>query len=367
MSGFHPISVLRTALRNTQALPKDLRLPDSLKMFGAWSPISWRAAFRRMLGLPTIIAQTNSRLLQQPIDILYAVLRFLPPESAVALSLTCKVCYHAFFQVARHDLQKAEDLLLLLEKDLSYRFFYCDACGRLHRFSSSWSPDRRSWCTEDLGRTTVSCQLRCRPHIDRFCDLCIAFHQVRFVMNWHHFGHGRGLPLSRLELIIHSIFSGWTMQSTARVIEDELFVSISHKHTLHGAPWTNRRELELSSKHQICHHRSTDKRRLHPYKRNRRLQRIPELSPWEEDGTVYGYVKECRSSPGSCSGCHTRRTPRVGPPTGIGEAKMGCKFPGPSMNLLDAMLSDGSAGLLSSTLNHFIGQVLLRSTSGGHP
>lgn len=63
------------------------------------------------------------------------------PTALVALALTCKPLYN-IITVERANLQGAhrENLLLLLEKDLGDKVFYCPYCSRLHSFLSSESP-----------------------------------------------------------------------------------------------------------------------------------------------------------------------------------------------------------------------------------
>lgn len=82
-------------------------------------------------------------LLNLPTEILLLIAcqLSLSPESLVALSLTCKTLSSILDRDAVKLCEKSRcQLLLLLEKDLGNRFFYCSVCCQLHRFSQQWSP-----------------------------------------------------------------------------------------------------------------------------------------------------------------------------------------------------------------------------------
>lgn len=106
------------------------------------------------------------------------------PESAVALSLTCRAAFGTLFLIAKHKLDESSltELLRLLEKELSRRFFSCRFCNRLQRFSRSWSPS----CPE----------LQCGLEINSFGRLRVNLNHVYLVMISHYFGRGHGLSLS---------------------------------------------------------------------------------------------------------------------------------------------------------------------------
>ena len=81
-------------------------------------------------------------LLKLPLEILLSIATQLSssPESVVALSLTCKSLFAALeCDVAKLRVKCRGELLALLEKDISDRFFYCPTCCYLHRFSPRWS------------------------------------------------------------------------------------------------------------------------------------------------------------------------------------------------------------------------------------
>lgn len=86
-------------------------------------------------------------LLNLPTEILLLIASHLSssPESLVALSLTCKALSSIFERDAVTLCEKSRrQLLLLLEKDLGSRFFYCSVCCQLHHFSQQWSPTTAS-------------------------------------------------------------------------------------------------------------------------------------------------------------------------------------------------------------------------------
>lgn len=253
----------------------------------------WRAIFRYLrLTQTTASKQAGSTLLQQPLDILFELLRFLPSESAVALSLTCKAAFDTLFLVAKHNLNDSSltELLCLLEGDLSRRFFHCHFCNRLHRFSPSWSPS----CPE----------LQCGPKVNSFGKLCFNFNYVYLVMNRHYFGHGHGLSLSQLERTIPPFWEGWHIKSSAMVIKGQLFVCVLHTLELHGDRQQNRRALDHWYDHHICHHITTHPPLISPSERDIRPRRIEELDPWGSSGS-FSDAKECVDIGGFCLVCLT--------------------------------------------------------------
>lgn len=65
------------------------------------------------------------------------------PESIIALALTCKPLYRTlekYVTELKLSNESRKALLILLEKDLGDRFFFCFVCCELHRFWSSWDP-----------------------------------------------------------------------------------------------------------------------------------------------------------------------------------------------------------------------------------
>lgn len=96
-----------------------------------------------ILGLSTL-----PPLLNLPTEILLPIASQLSssPESLVSLSLTCKTLSSILDRDAVKLCEKSRrQFLLLLEKDLGNRFFYCSFCCQLHRFSQQWSPVSRHY------------------------------------------------------------------------------------------------------------------------------------------------------------------------------------------------------------------------------
>jgi hypothetical protein len=162
----------------------------------------------------------TSPLLSQPLDILFLILESLPPESAVALSLTCKSAFHAFFPAAgrRLDAKSRQHLLEWLERSVSRSHYFCHSCTQLHRFSSSWKPSL------DCILTCTYHGPPCRSDLVWFGGLQVGFHLVRLVMNAHLFGPGRGLRLCQLEIQKQRCLGHWETNSVARVLDGQLYL-----------------------------------------------------------------------------------------------------------------------------------------------
>ncbi|KAK1765545.1 hypothetical protein QBC33DRAFT_475977, partial [Phialemonium atrogriseum] len=233
-------------------------------------------------------------LLNQPLDILFEISEFLPPESVAALSLTCKSAFYVLFPVSKSSLHDSslENLLLLLEKDLRRHFFYCYCCLRLHRFSSYWAPCQRYLRHLDLP---------CRPEVGWVSS---RPSREECALLWP----GRGLRLSQLEFEIRPSVNGWVIKSSARIIEDVLFLSFLHTLVLRGTPHHNRDVLEYLHHHHICHHITTHRPTVNHW--GKLPTRIPELSPWDGRGP-FSYIKQCWSAPGSCLVCLTDFTTTI--------------------------------------------------------
>lgn len=99
---------------------------------------------------------TVSPLLNLPTEILLLIAPHLSssPESLIALSLSCKALSSILDRDAvRFGEKSRRQLLLLLEKDLGNRFFYCSVCLKLHHFSQQWSPPSADY----LWMPNISC------------------------------------------------------------------------------------------------------------------------------------------------------------------------------------------------------------------
>ena len=178
----------------------------------------------------------------------------LPPGSALALSLTCKdlFCLVSARAKMRLNGSSREAFLLLLEKDVGCNWYYCHTCAVLHRFSSAAGPALRdfNWRSDEND---------CRRHDPLYLagsGLRISYQHVRLVMNRHFLGPPNGLPLDIFQLENTSFGCiRWKEQWSARILEDELFLSATR--TLHwsyvGADEALRNALDRNT-YAICGH-----------------------------------------------------------------------------------------------------------------
>lgn len=298
-------SILRTVFQSV-TVPQD-------------QPFAEMCGFLRLLGSirkrlpgrhPRRSSQEESLLLQLPVELLLDISGLLPSESAFALALTFTSFFGILFPKDRlHGIQ-LEELLQLLERDLSKQFFFCQPCHTLHRFSPSWRP-----------RYQDRFDGPCKPKVELRDTFQLGFHFARLALNKHLLRGGLDLEQLTFSLPIYS--RGWGVSSTARVIQDELYLSVTHALSLNGTGPESRQELE-ASKPGICNHVTTHRprRRLNrsamqrgnlPYRQWLQQRpcyavpqrnRIPELAP--RDSPSYSYsLAECRDTRGSCPVCLT--------------------------------------------------------------
>ncbi|KAM7186182.1 hypothetical protein V8F33_011948 [Rhypophila sp. PSN 637] len=190
--------------------------------------------------------------LELPVDIILHLCRnHLQPASAVALSLTCKSLFGLISSQAKIKIQldslNRETLLLLLEKDNGHRWYYYHNHNALHYFSQdSERYALRSWTSY---RDENDCRLRNLASFHR-SSAAIGYHHVRLAMNRHFYGPPNGIPLDRFQLQTTPV-GQWREQWSARIIEDELFLSATR--TL---SWTGRRVRDAVDKEDfgMCKH-----------------------------------------------------------------------------------------------------------------
>ncbi|KAK4219684.1 hypothetical protein QBC37DRAFT_436460 [Rhypophila decipiens] len=210
------------------------------------------------LSLPSTGTRTGSArpppgpFLELPVDIiLHLCCNYLPPASAVALSLTCKSLFGLISSQAKTKIQlnstDLETLLLLLEKDSGHRWYYCHNHTVLHCFSQDskrWA--LRSWL---LYRDQDDCRLRNLASVS-MSTAAISYHHVRLAMNRHFYGAPNGISLDMFQLKT-TLVAPWREQWSARIIGDELFLSATR--TL---PWTDQqpRYAVVDSNFGICGH-----------------------------------------------------------------------------------------------------------------
>ncbi|EHK16481.1 uncharacterized protein TRIVIDRAFT_206095 [Trichoderma virens Gv29-8] len=232
-------------------------------------------------------------LLKLPVEIILLIAYQLSssPESLVALSLTCKTLS---FLCNRDAVNLGDEsrrhLLLLLEKDLGNKFFYCHVCRQLHHFSQQWD-NLNPWdykCYDYQILNTF------RPSYSSLYRL--SYIQARLIMNRHFYGSPKGLPL---ESIPHSAVAAnedgrppWQQTISARIVGDELFLCITHSLTGRAATLRNVIDKGQSG---ICQHLAWG-----------RFRRMPELMKPEGDGSnELSPFQACHEVPGYCTMCLT--------------------------------------------------------------
>lgn len=242
-------------------------------------------------------------LLQLPAEILLLIASRLSssPESLVALSLTCKTLFSFLDRDALKLCdQSQKDLLLLLEKDLGDKFFYCPTCRNLHRFSQPW---------HRANLFHYSHYSDCKRHHYRnifkpnsASSYKLSYIHARLVMNRHFYGFPKGLPLESIAFpAIARNKPGepfWQETPSARIIDDELFLCITH--TLEGGGATLRGIIDKGWS-GICKHLTRD-----------RFRSMPELlEPGEYESNELLLFEDCQNGPGSCNVCLTDYTTTV--------------------------------------------------------
>ncbi|UKZ77964.1 hypothetical protein TrVFT333_005698 [Trichoderma virens FT-333] len=232
-------------------------------------------------------------LLKLPVEIILLIAYQLSssPESLVALSLTCKTLS---FLCNRDAVNLGDEsrrhLLLLLEKDLGNKFFYCHVCRQLHHFSQQWD-NLNPWdykCYDYQILNTF------RPSYSSLYRL--SYVQARLIMNRHFYGSPKGLPL---ESIPHSAVAAnedgrppWQQMISARIVGNELFLCITHSLTGRAATLRNVIDKGQSG---ICQHLAWG-----------RFRRMPELMKPEGDGSnELSPFQACHEVPGYCTMCLT--------------------------------------------------------------
>ncbi|KAI0903813.1 hypothetical protein F4823DRAFT_617218 [Ustulina deusta] len=222
-------------------------------------PFSW--LLRRYSAPPSF-----GPLVGAPVDVLLLISDQLAanPEAIVALSLTCKSLY-VMFRKERINLRgvQRKALLLLLEKDFGDKIYYCPFCSRLHPFSPSWSPTTREYRLRSArkGRRCryARCPIRGQAfYLHNHCRYSLGYHHARLVMNRHLFGAPNGLPLDNLQDFFMETrgfnIPPWTQDWTARIIDNELFLSAVHNYVCYEGSPTALRALIDREVHFICPH-----------------------------------------------------------------------------------------------------------------
>lgn len=268
---------------------------------------------RRLLGRhPRRSSQAQSLLLQLPIDLLFEISDFLPEESSFAFAITCTSLFGVLFPNRKLHGRQLDQLLQLLERDLSKQLFFCEACHILHHFCPSWRPAQ-----------VYRFDAPCRPKLVIRDGYNLDFNFARLAMNKHLLGGG--LNLSQLDSSLPNFLGGWNVSFEARVIQNELYLGVSHKLSLNGTGPANRQKLDHTN-HGICNHVTTHQpRQRFAISRRRRpgltdaqwllefgrglyavpqRRRVPELVPGQHPENWFA-LTECREARGSCPVCLT--------------------------------------------------------------
>ncbi|KAK1768442.1 hypothetical protein QBC33DRAFT_377470 [Phialemonium atrogriseum] len=283
-----------------------------------------------------------SAFMQLPVDLVLLISdSFLDPISALALSLTCKDLFNMLFvkPLPRLENSDQEAFLLLLEKDVSRQRprYYCHACVRLHSFD----PTREGPTTSDYGRALEynDCR-RSRAYLDGG-EFTIGYHHARLIMNQHLYGAPQDLALSAFDItyrpgdypqqglalsafdITHrpgDYLLRWGQQWSARIIDDELFLSATHTLRFDGTEGDFRDMLD-QRKYNVCAYVGTKKHadrrsrehaeKCHGYRqhlydsRNQMLQRRGDAHlasplwfnpPWSPSRTINSFRREGSAS-----------------------------------------------------------------------
>ncbi|KAH6651270.1 hypothetical protein F5144DRAFT_480694, partial [Chaetomium tenue] len=256
-----------------------------------------------------------SNFLWLPADIVqYLFKEHQPPVAATALSLTCKTLFHFIFPTVAPNLKKdpsdRQDLQLLLEKDHGQAWWYCDGCSILHRI-------RRQGPTLEVLPFNIRRRLqiiwnRERLHHSRHwlegTNFMLDYETVRLVMNRHFFGAPHGLPLDCFNVVVETcvwqpwrLFLPWVETWSARIIQDELFLSATR--TINSSGWTDetfRTALNREFR-QLCGHVRTASSL--PYTVLNALCPPPSASG--------GFFAPCEAVVESCRQCFTDYTTTI--------------------------------------------------------
>ncbi|KAI0969363.1 hypothetical protein F4678DRAFT_473973 [Xylaria arbuscula] len=176
-------------------------------------------------------ASPAGSLLNTPVKVFLLISDRLSPDALAALSLTCKPFYLILKERIQLNSADRNTLLLLLEKDLGDKLYYCHFCSRLHPFSPSWTPVDSYL----RARKIQNCCYECCPVLGQAFSLSkpyhygIGYHHARLVMNRHLFGAPRGLPLDHLHRrFVELSPRSWTQDWSARIVDNELFLRAIH-------------------------------------------------------------------------------------------------------------------------------------------
>ncbi|KAG6363931.1 hypothetical protein INS49_009034 [Diaporthe citri] len=227
--------------------------------------------------------QAESNLMQLPENIIYLFQTHLDTAARIAFSLSCRALYERYFAGARKARKSASvmekrRIIVLLEKDVANREFFCPYCRRFRSFGPGWRVGlgacsfETSHNTNPYDHSLASQQDSCSGRWLKINDNRgpqFSFHLGRLVMNRHVFGKDCGLPLSCLEvtdLPVKAQGEGkyaftWKQTQRARIIHNQLYLRCTH--VLDQAEQegidavTLRHGLKELSRYNFCKHQHT--------------------------------------------------------------------------------------------------------------
>ncbi|KAK0643205.1 hypothetical protein B0T16DRAFT_512405 [Cercophora newfieldiana] len=203
--------------------------------------------------------------LKLPAELVSLVMQHLPPESGIALALTCRAFFAQFFpdldKVQLSDVE-TERLLLWLEQDTP-ELYYCFDCRCLHRWRRGVM---RTWEGRVLHRVPSHCTLvpetgfmgeAVPDSLEEF-----TYSTARLIMNRHFYGPLHGLSTQQVAVTrrkgadsLHGVSK--THSWSAKIINDSLYLygnMVFHSSGSKGGEKSLRVFLEDNGWHLVCSH-----------------------------------------------------------------------------------------------------------------
>ncbi|KAK3945361.1 hypothetical protein QBC46DRAFT_433737 [Diplogelasinospora grovesii] len=324
---------IRSKLHRSLRLPPSLQSPGPTEVLAEISPPP-----------PSLL------LSKLPAELILEISDQLPPESVVALALTCKVLYSVRAlrrEVPRLDGYSRSAFLSLFERDVADRFYYCGSYRYLLSFKGKRTPKVLQYSTNDPWVYRHACHHNnCRsfqPNIVGCYEL--DYHHARLVMSRHLFGAPNGLPLESLNKFVIARYQApykfhnveepphrprWAQNWSARIINDELFLKVDHSYVCYEERGPEAMRAAMGDwRYRICAHvvAGSSDWCMHPewakVNRMKREEEIPEMMRGapsvtdERDGDGIGkraknaHFTPCRDVSRSCPWCLTDYTTNI--------------------------------------------------------
>lgn len=167
----------------------------------------WFAMMRNVICNYAIERTKEPPLWQLPLEVILHILSFLPCESTIALSISCKPLYNRLFPLVKDGLCNADTkykFLRLLERDLQ-PYILCGSWWKLYKWDTAQRCAWNRWlCPKHSRRTHPGATRLCTGH--RFYRLEIQLRDL--VLRAYEHGAGWGLPLSVLQQSCRERFQG---------------------------------------------------------------------------------------------------------------------------------------------------------------